>query len=82
MPSGEGHGYGAQTWLPGDPIGGECKAYPGVPADTVAMDGHWGQRVVMVPSRDAVIVRLGWPFTRSQFDGCRLVSDILAALPK
>ena len=82
MPSGEGHGYGAQTWLPGDPIGGECKAYPGVPADTLAMDGHWGQRVVMVPSRDAVIVRLGWTFTSSQFDGCRLVSDILAALPK
>ena len=82
MPTGLGHGYGAMTWLPGDPVGGECKEYPGVPADTVAMDGHWGQRVVMVPSRDAVIVRLGWTFESSQFNGCKLVSDILATLPK
>jgi hypothetical protein len=35
----------------------------------------------MVPSRDAVVVRLGWTFDSSQFDGCQFVSDVLATLP-
>lgn len=82
MPDGEGHGYGAQTWLLGDPIGGECKDYPGVPKDTVAMEGHWGQLVATVPSYDAVIVRLGWTFSKSQFDGCQFLSDTVATLKK
>jgi CubicO group peptidase (beta-lactamase class C family) len=53
-----------------------------VPADTIAMGGHWGQIVAMVPSRDTVVVRLGWTFKRAQFDECRLISDVLAALPQ
>jgi hypothetical protein len=36
----------------------------------------------MVPSRDAVVVRLGWTFKRNQFDACRLISDVLATLPR
>ncbi|MEI6360525.1 MAG: serine hydrolase [Actinomycetes bacterium] len=82
MPQGPGHGYGAQSWLLGDPVAGECKAYPGVPADTIAMEGHWGQLVAMVPSRRAVVVRLGWTFNKGRFDGCQFVSDVLAALPQ
>ena len=81
MPTGDGHGYGAQTWLLGDPVGGECRTYPGVPADTMAMEGHWGQIVAMVPSRNAVIVRLGWTFDKTQFNSCQLISDVLATLP-
>jgi hypothetical protein len=46
------------------------------------MEGHWGQIIAAVPSRDAVIVRLGWTFNSGQFDGCQLVSDVLAALPR
>ena len=80
-PDGEGRGYGSVTWLFGNPQEGRCKAYPGVPADTIAMGGHWGQVVVMVPSRDTVVVRLGWTFKRAQFDECRLVSEVLASLP-
>jgi CubicO group peptidase (beta-lactamase class C family) len=79
---GDGQGYGAQTWLIGDPQAGECRGNAGVPADAIAMEGHWGQIVAMVPSRDAVIVRLGWTFDDTQFDECQLVSDVLAALPK
>jgi CubicO group peptidase (beta-lactamase class C family) len=85
MPStaqGEGRGYGAQSWLLGNPQEGECKAYPGVPADSVAMSGHWGQMVAVVPSREAVVVRLGWTFKRGQFDNCRLLADVLATLPQ
>lgn len=82
MPDGEGHGYGAQTWIPGQPVGGECNTYPGVPQDTLTMDGHYGQVIAMVPSRNAVIVRLGWTIEKSQFDQCQLISDVLANLPK
>lgn len=79
---GEGRAYGAQSWLLGNPEAGICKAYPEVPADTVAMSGHWGQMVAMVPSRQAVVVRLGWTFKRGQFDSCQFLADVLSALPK
>ncbi|MEP6969063.1 MAG: serine hydrolase, partial [Betaproteobacteria bacterium] len=80
MPSGEGQGYGAQTWRIGDPQQGRCRS-SGLPPDTLAMDGHWGQVVAMVPSRDAVIVRLGWTFRGGQFDSCAFVASVLKALP-
>jgi CubicO group peptidase (beta-lactamase class C family) len=80
MPSGEGHGYGAQTWIPAAPVGGECASTPGLPKDTLFMEGHWGQVVAMIPSRDAVIVRLGWSIDKD-FDGCAFVADVAAALP-
>lgn len=79
-PAGEGLGYGAQTWRIGDPRQGRCRAH-GIPADTLAMSGHWGQVVAMVPSRDAVIVRLGWTFRSGQFDSCAFVASVLKALP-
>jgi CubicO group peptidase (beta-lactamase class C family) len=79
--AGEGPGYGAMTWRYGDPQAGTCKGR-GIPDDTLAMIGHWGQMVAMVPSRDTVIVRLGWTFKRGQFDGCALVADVLKTLPK
>lgn len=79
--SGEGLGYGAQSWLFGNKAFGDCKAYPGVPPDTVAMSGHWGQMVAVVPSKEAVVVRLGWTFRKGQFDDCRLLEEVLSALP-
>lgn len=82
LPEGEGAGYGAQTWIPADPVGGECRNTPGIPVDTVSMEGHWGQLVAMIPSRDAVIVRLGWTFDSDQFDSCQLMADVVAALPR
>jgi hypothetical protein len=33
-----------------------------------------------VPSREAVIVRMGWTFDRTKFDGCALVAQVLGAL--
>jgi CubicO group peptidase (beta-lactamase class C family) len=78
--AGEGRGYGAQVWRIGDPEHGECKGH-GLPPDTLAMIGHWGQVLAMVPSREAVIVRLGWTFRRKQFDSCAFVAEALRALP-
>lgn len=81
LPEGEGAGYSAQTWLPGNPIGGECRDTPGVPADVVSMQGHWGQKIAMVPSKNAVIVRLGWTFDSDQFDYCQFYGDVISTLP-
>jgi CubicO group peptidase (beta-lactamase class C family) len=33
--------------------------WPDVPADAYAAEGHWGQFIVVIPSEDVVIVRLG-----------------------
>ena len=82
MPDGPGHGYGAQTWIPGSPVGGECNTATDVPKDTLTMEGHYGQLVAMIPSRDTVIVRLGWTIDKTQFDKCQLISDVLETLPE
>ena len=82
MPDGDGRGYGAQTWIPGSPVGGVCNTYPGVPQDTLWMGGHYGQVVAMIPSQKAVVVRLGWTIDSEQFDDCQFMSDTLATLPK
>lgn len=81
MPDGEGHGYGAQTWIPGQPVGGECIGEAAVPADTLSMEGHYGQLVAMIPSKKAVIVRLGWTINSANFDSCKLISEVAATLP-
>jgi CubicO group peptidase (beta-lactamase class C family) len=76
----DGQGYGAMSWLYGNRQAGDCKAYPGVPEDTVAMGGHWGQMVAVVPSKDAVVVRMGW--IHGAYDECKLLSDVLATLSR
>jgi CubicO group peptidase (beta-lactamase class C family) len=52
--------YGAQWWLnagaPGDP---EDRPMPELPTDTYFASGFEGQKVYVIPSRKAVIVRLG-----------------------
>ena len=80
VPTGEGHGYGAQTWIPGAADGGECAATPGYPKDALLMEGHYGQVVAMVPSKRAVVVRLGWSVI-PDFDGCAFVADVVRTLP-
>jgi CubicO group peptidase (beta-lactamase class C family) len=53
-----------------------------VPEDAIAMQGHWGQLVAMVPSRDAVVVRMGWTVEDGQFEDCQFLADVLATLPQ
>lgn len=65
-------GYGAGFWL--------FNKSDGVPPDTFAAMGNRGQYVVIVPSRDTVIVRRGEDPPGSGFDIAAFTRDVLAAL--
>ncbi len=79
-PQGE---YGAQWWLnagaPGNP---QDRMYPSLPTDVCAAQGFETQRVMVIPSRDVVIVRLGLTQKRGAFDVDAFGAKILDALPK
>ncbi|SHF37433.1 hypothetical protein SAMN04487965_2070 [Microbulbifer donghaiensis] len=49
--------YGYQFWLNG---GGEMLRYPQLPADAYFMKGNRAQVVMISPSTNTVVVRLGW----------------------
>jgi len=66
-------GYGMSFWL--------LNHSPGVPEDTFAAIGNRGQYVVIVPSRQVVIVRRAEDPAGSEFDIARFAADVLAALP-
>lgn len=65
-------GYGAGFWL--------MNTSEGVPADTFAAFGNRGQYVVIVPSRQVVIVRRGEDPVGAGFDIAAFTRDVLAAL--
>jgi CubicO group peptidase (beta-lactamase class C family) len=65
-------GYGAGFWL--------LNKEEGVPPDTFAAIGNRGQYVVIVPSRQVVIVRRGEDPVGSGFDIAAFTRDVLAAL--
>jgi CubicO group peptidase (beta-lactamase class C family) len=52
--------YGYQFWLN---TGGDTPRWPELPADAYAMLGNRSQVVMVIPSRNTVIVRLGWSAT-------------------
>ena len=65
-------GYGAGFWL--------MNSSEGVPPDTFAAFGNRGQYVVIVPSRQVVIVRRGEDPVGARFDIAAFTRDVLAAL--
>ncbi|SHN60757.1 serine hydrolase domain-containing protein [Erythrobacter sanguineus] len=65
-------GYGAGFWL--------MNKSEGVPSDTFAAFGNRGQYVVIVPSRNVVIVRRGEDPVGARFDIAAFTRDVLAAL--
>lgn len=72
-------GYGAQFWL--NAIADGKRQLPHLPVDYFAAEGHNGQYVAIFPSRDTVIVRLGWTTGSAEFDRDKHFAAILAALP-
>jgi CubicO group peptidase (beta-lactamase class C family) len=74
--------YGAQIWLnQGDKDHPGIVEYPGLPADAIIFDGFERNFVVIVPSRDLVVVRLGVTHNNN-FNLARLVAGIAALLPE
>ncbi|MFM7348222.1 MAG: serine hydrolase domain-containing protein [Erythrobacter sp.] len=67
-----GFGYGAGFWL--------LNKEEGVPPDTFAAVGARGQYVVIVPSRQVVIVRRGEDPVGTRFDITGFTRDVLKAL--
>jgi CubicO group peptidase (beta-lactamase class C family) len=67
-------GYGAGWWL--------MNKSEGIPPDTFAAFGNRGQYVVVVPSRNVVIVRRGEDPAGNRFDIAAFTRDVLAALPE
>ena len=68
-------GYGGAFWL----LGG----VDGVPDDAYAGLGNRGQHMVIVPSRDLVIVRRGYDVAgKDRFEIAKLTGDIVAVLDR
>jgi CubicO group peptidase (beta-lactamase class C family) len=60
-PNNPRNNYGAHFWLNADPVGsGQHRTWPDLPADAYSMNGFQGQRVIIIPSKDMVVVRLGF----------------------
>ncbi len=66
-------GYGAQFWLYDESWG--------LPDGTYAARGNRGQYLVIIPSRNVLVVRRGFD-DGGGFDVAKFASDILAALPE
>lgn len=64
--------YGYQIWLN---AGGSELRWPDLPADTYAMTGNRSQRVVVIPSKSVVIVRLGW--SREAYPDSKKFAELL-----
>ena len=51
--------YGAHFWINHPPVGDQFPPLPGAPESTFMMSGNGGQYVVLAPSKDLIVVRLG-----------------------
>lgn len=71
VPSSNGK-YGAHFWLNKRGV-----AFPDAPYDTYSANGYNGQKTIIIPSKDLVIVRLG---LNSDFDFNRLIQEIINAI--
>lgn len=75
-PASESKGaYGSFFWL------NQGKTYPSAPEDMYMCIGHDGQCILMIPSKDLIVVVLGYsPLSKGGMDFNSLVSDILGAI--
>ncbi len=59
----------------------ENRVYPTLPVDLYSMNGFEGQRVFIIPSRKAIIVRMGQTIIWN-FDFENFVREILSTFPQ
>jgi CubicO group peptidase (beta-lactamase class C family) len=76
-PAAQSHGnYGALFWL------NKGKYYPSAPEDMFCCNGHNGQRIFIIPSRNLVVVIVGYsPKKVNEMNFNDLLKDILKTLP-
>lgn len=67
-------GYGATFWL--------MNKSEGIPKDTIAAFGNRGQYLVIIPSRDLIIVRRGYDTREDRFNIQLFTRQVLSALPE
>jgi CubicO group peptidase (beta-lactamase class C family) len=82
-PGAEYVGYGAGFWTNrGDGDGARYRIAAGMPADAFMARGSYGQYVVIVPSQQLVLVRLGpaWTARDDMDEVARLTRDVIQAL--
>jgi len=73
--------YGAHFWLNYDPSDGKTKrVWPKLPSDAFYMAGFQGQRVVIIPSKQLIVVRMGFTTPGTSNGVEQLVADIIKAL--
>ena len=74
--------YGGHFWLNGlVKPGSKEREFPHLPTDMYAAEGHNDEFVAIFPSRNTVIVRLGWTVGSASFDRDKHFAAILRALP-
>lgn len=73
--------YGAHWWLnAGDPDDPARRPWPRLPRDAYSASGFEGQSVMIVPSSELVVVRLGYTPDESAFDIGAFTADVIEVL--
>jgi CubicO group peptidase (beta-lactamase class C family) len=73
--------YGAQWWLnAGNPTNPEDKIFPSLPNDAFYAGGFEGQWILVIPSKDLVIVRLGFT-PKNEFIMNDFAANVIGLLP-
>ena len=80
MTDGSDGAYGAHFWINGKPETGGPRPMPSLPADTLYASGFEGQDVVVIPSQDLVVVRLGFTPSEAVWDLETHLPELLRAL--
>jgi CubicO group peptidase (beta-lactamase class C family) len=74
--------YGALFWLnAGSPSHPEDRRWPSAPRDAFAALGFQEQKVIIIPSKNLVLVRFGATSDRQSWNSDEFIANVLAALP-
>jgi CubicO group peptidase (beta-lactamase class C family) len=80
-PANTSNRYGAHFWLNRNPKNANQKRFwPEIPEDAFYMSGFQGQRVVMIPSKQLVFVRLGYTTPKYSTKLDVLMKNVITAL--
>ena len=75
--------YGAMFWLNAGSVSKPAnRRWPSIPIDAYWANGFQGQRVIIIPSRKLVLVRLGNSSYSDAWNDEKFISEVLAALPE